>query len=153
MLTISVSNGRLLVKRNIPGAEPFVFLYDGWRSYSRYGSAASDVHPGFYYRALRGFVFPGFGVAGIPLMRDASYSQYRDMKRVSNGLTAAYDGKPDITCWCNGLIASSDGDADEDGIPVYYGTFLEATRGGGDDRSAQAAPGCAGTERYLDGWL
>jgi hypothetical protein len=137
-LTISVSNGWLLVKRNIQGAVPFVFLYDGRRSYSRYGSAAPDVHSGFYYQALRGFVFPGFGLAGIPLVRDASHSQYFEMKCVTPGWRPPYGGRRNIEYWCNGSVEASDGDMDADGMPIYDRTVLCATRGGGDDHFTEA---------------
>lgn len=102
-MTISVSGNKLLVKEYWPQRHEIkTFLYDGEHTLQSIKGADAQIFPRFQYTFLRNFVFPGFSVATIPLVKDFSL------------LSASAQNKS-----YTGMVAASDGAAEVGGLPQY----------------------------------
>lgn len=100
-LVISTSGNKLLVRQYWPQRkEVRTFLYDGKRTLDTSRGYDAQIYPQFQYTYLRGFVFPGISVCGLPLVKDLSPVP---------GQTGRYTG----------LIAAADGATEVGGLPQY----------------------------------
>jgi len=100
-LVISASGKKLLVKQYWPQRkEVRTFLYDGERTLDTSRGYDAQIYPQFQYTYLRGFMFPGTSVCGLPLVKNLFPMP---------GQTGRYTG----------LIAAADGATEVGGLPQY----------------------------------
>ncbi len=115
VVTLSQRGKKLLMTRTVAASkQSSVFLYDGRRSMYTVRGADVQIHPGLRYVYLRDYVFPGQGIAGLPLAR-----------------TAAGQSTPGTQLTT--LVAMSDGVPDSSGLPSYRPGSVSTTRVGQDE--------------------
>lgn len=94
VITISQRGKQLLFLRSEPSMHrEFAILYDGSRTLETWRGSDVGIHAGFYYVAMRDFVFPGMGAAGVPMARQVAATTAPASRYAA--MIAANDGRPD----------------------------------------------------------